>query len=173
MRLKVISFGVPWAQERLSAIEAFWNPLTLEWAVVDALKEGAEMQALNQFDASLDYSVVNRWVDLDYDLTVLCAPYVITPRNYKYEPLTWTDSTGTKSRVSVFGLQFGTCIEVFTNKLDTTVSNGIDLGNSFELWFNHELSHFLYKKYDLPDNTHLHFYSGHPENALAELKPHF
>lgn len=173
MRLKFIAFGVPWIDSRFQAIQDFWTPLALDCSWVNASKEAAEMASLKEYDASLDSAVINRWLDLEYDLTVFCAPYLLTPRDYKHEPLTWTDSTGTRPRVSVFGFQYGKCLEVFSNEHDTTVSNEVDLGNSFELWFNHELTHYLYKKYDLPDNTHLHFYSGHPENARAELLPHF
>lgn len=52
---------------------------------------------------------------------------------------------------------------------DHAYVNGVDLGNCFVLFTEHEISHAIYQIQALPDNTHAYFYSGHPEKVLPEL----
>lgn len=45
----------------------------------------------------------------------------------------------------------------------------VDQGNAFELFCEHEISHALYLIQNVPDNTHLYFYSGQPTKVLDDL----
>lgn len=50
-----------------------------------------------------------------------------------------------------------------------TYVNGIDIGNSFSVFSAHEIAHAIYMILGKKDNTHLFFYSGHPEKVLEDF----
>lgn len=47
--------------------------------------------------------------------------------------------------------------------------NGVSLGNNFVVIACHEISHAIYMIRKIKDNTHLYFYSGHPEKVLEDF----
>lgn len=48
--------------------------------------------------------------------------------------------------------------------------NGVDLGNEFEFFCEHEISHYLFYIRGLVDRTHEFFYAGNPQGVLPFLK---
>lgn len=50
-----------------------------------------------------------------------------------------------------------------------TYVNGVDIGNGFVVFTCHEISHAIYMILAKKDNTHLQFYSGHPERVLEDF----
>lgn len=62
------------------------------------------------------------------------------------------------------------CIIFGQNENDRVYVNGVDIGNDFEIFAEHEISHALYMIDGKKDNTHLYFYSGVPAKVLPELK---
>lgn len=50
-----------------------------------------------------------------------------------------------------------------------TYVNNVDIGNNFVVFSTHEISHAIYMILAKKDNTHLYFYSGHPEKVLEDF----
>lgn len=175
--LKIVSFGLPGYVNdyRLVRVKDFWKEKVLiEFHErVLAPREAMEMQEWGDALAVLDTPVVNRWKDVppySVDLTVLVGPYQ-PPKSFLgliYD-----------RRASVMGLYLENdrVIEVFANESDHSdcADDGdaykrVQLGPTFELYLNHELSHHFYQHVlRIPDRTHEHFYAGHPERARAEI----
>lgn len=169
--IKLVMLGTEWAKNRTFAIDRFWEDrLEFNWEFVAGLRSAVEMKEWGDALTVLDDPVVNRWRDPEFELTLLSAEYR-APKNFLgliYD-----------KRASVSGLYLETekVLEVFSNEQDTvsapddgdTVQRR-DLGGGFECWTNHELSHYFYQHVlHIPDNTHLHFYTGHPERAREEI----
>lgn len=164
LNIRFVSFGVPYIEEHLAGIQDFWRPkVDIIPSLVLAHSEGAEMMQWSAGTSVLDTAVVNRWKDSDFDITALIAPYFVAPESFK----------GVLSP-SVFGLMISAenVIEVFADDGAHDYGGGRDLGSAFEVWFNHELSHYLYLNIlKAPDRTHEWFYSPNfsPESARSEI----
>lgn len=162
IKAKVISMGVPWIENRLQSVHDFWKEkVDIDFAqIVFANPEAAEMMQWGPGTSVLDTAVVNRWRDTDYDMTILCAPYMITP----------LDPHGTLLHPSVYGLMISaqSVLEVFANQGDHSYGSGIDLGPTFEQFLKHEIAHYLYLNViKTPnDRTHEFFYGP---NFSAEM----
>ncbi len=179
IRARVVSFGVPWIAGHTLAVEGFWKPyVSFEWDFIYANAAAAEMKEWGQSLAVLDDPVVRRWAmrvpdrqdTYDFHLNVFCAAYQ-PPKSFLgliYD-----------NRASVSGLYIPSeqTIEVFSNEGDTASSpddgdpeRRVFHGSAFSHWLNHELSHFFYQRvFAATDNTHTHFYAGHPERAREEI----
>lgn len=55
------------------------------------------------------------------------------------------------------------------NETNHAYVNGKDLGNEFELFAEHEISHALYYLSGKPDRTHEYFYAGNPQGVLKDF----
>ena len=55
------------------------------------------------------------------------------------------------------------------NENDRVYVNGVDIGNDFEVFAEHEISHSLYFLNGKPDRTHEFFYSGNPKGVLPDF----
>jgi len=58
------------------------------------------------------------------------------------------------------------CCIFAINETDHAYINMVDQGNCFELFSEHELCHAFCLIENVPDNTHLYFYSGQNKNAF-------
>jgi len=162
MRLntKLILFGTPWVIDRLPNIEEFWGDKVLfDWKVVHADERAVEMQRWGS-NAVMDDAVVGRWTDDRFDLTILCSPWFLEPKDYAGNIL--------ENRATVNGLFIPNkeCIEVFANEKDRSFVGQKDMGDTFSLFLNHELSHYFFQSVlQEVDQTHALFYAGTPEKA--------
>lgn len=55
------------------------------------------------------------------------------------------------------------------NENDDAYVAGVNQGNSWELFVEHEIAHGLCLLQNVPDNVHTYFYSGQPKLELADL----
>ena len=160
LNCKLILFGTSWVIDRLPSIEEFWGDKVLfDWTVVHADQRAVEMQRWGS-NAVMDDAVVGRWADDRFDLTILCSPWFLEPKDYS--------GTILENRATVNGLYLPhkNTIEVFANEHDSSFVGQKPMGDTFSLFLNHELSHHFYQSVlKEVDMTHQLFYAGTPEVA--------
>ena len=175
--MRVVLINAPWAADRLKNIREWWG-LEFVFDVVE-LNVPVPMQKHPTVEglAVLDMEFVNQ---NKKGFTLFVAPYEPHPRDRNGDLI--------EGRASVNGIFLPPAlpfsrwewfftrlfwslpvIEVFANETDHVYTNGKDIGNAFEVWTQHEFSHFLYSVVAKPDKTHDYFYSGTPEKARKEI----
>jgi hypothetical protein len=75
-----------------------------------------------------------------------------------------------KGHITPAGIDDKNHIIIFGQKEnDRAYVNGVDVGNDFELFCMHEISHALYSRLGKPDRTHEFFYAGNPKGVLPDF----
>lgn len=109
--------------------------------------------------------VSNSWRNIN--LLPLCAGYDAYVFHISKEDIgdrpTSTAIRGDMDEVPVEIIYFG------GSETDEAYVNGKNMGNAYEYFVKHELSHALYLICDLDDKTHKYFYAGTPELVLADF----
>src|ERR1035437_2500428 len=81
--------------------------------------------------------------------------------------ITNTDKNG---HITPVGIDDKTHAIIFgQNENDRVYVNGVDIGNDFEVFCEHEISHSLYFLNGKTDRTHEFFYSGNPKGVLPDF----
>lgn len=162
MKIRIVSFGAPWVVERVSNLEKFWDiPFAIEYYDTEAHPDCQPWGAA----AVLADQIPARWKNPSKDFTLLIAPNQRPPRDDQGKPVAETTFVGLYR-------PWDNVLQVFCDEKDHAYVNAVDMGDTFSLYANHEIAHYFYKLFNLPDKTHLYFYAGTPEKCVEELRPH-
>jgi len=182
MYMRVVLINTPWAKARLPNIAKWWGLQFRFDDIVELNMPYVPMQQLpdKRWLAVLDMAFVNKYKK---GFTLFVAPYsnpkdgngdlipvvasvrgVFLPPALAFQRWEWFMSR-------LFWDQ--PVIQVFANETENSWANGIALGPVFELYANHEFSHWLKQVTGQEDTTHKWFYEGTPEVARAEIMKAF
>ncbi len=170
-RIKVLANNIQWRsfQAKLAAVAAFYaSKCELTFEVV----ETSLLPIFTTYDDLAPLSIVNRdWYDENVarpyagsaDIVVL----VLSPEDHiRATPIgVMTFHNVGPWEITIFAL----------GENDHTYMQGTDMGNSFVLYLEHELSHIFYRYCNERDDTHVHFpvaqnpYTDYPANVLADF----
>ena len=183
--MRIVLINTPWARDRLQKVNDWWGFDFDFDEVIDVTLDEVPFQAHPQAQhlAVLDMGIVNKYKK---GFTIFVTPFYVVPKDKNgnvldrrasvnglyMPPLLWFQRMAWWATTLFWNTP---AIMVHANENDKLWSNGKDLGPAFEMWLNHEISHFLYwvLREFYPDNTHEYFYAGTPEYARAEIQEFF
>lgn len=177
--MRTVLINSPWAKDRLKNISDWWS-LKFVFDEVIEIKESPTHQVIpNSYLTCLDMGFVNKH---KHNFTLFVAPWEHPPKDKNgntipekascrgiYLPPLLPSLSRTEWWATRLFWNYPV-IQVFANEHEIVQVHGKILGNAFEVWANHEFSHWLYSVIEKEDKTHDYFYSGEPERVREEIQ---